>query len=199
VEYRIGHAVRVFLVEPGIATDFVAEKNDVAQHGEEMLLDTLDHFVVDKGATRRPDDVELEATRTIDHVNVEGGVAIEQFLAIIELVAAIEHGQRTIAEKLMQTAVTAIEKTGDFRPGQNFQTAGRRYLDIDYFMGHGSGFALSWRGKTIPEGGPSRAIKHTRNAHASRLAAICPETTAVTAKNAAANAEVVDQSPSTLA
>ena len=136
VKDRIGHSFRGALVEFRVMANLVTQIDDIAQYGEQMFPDAGNHFPVDKRTGRRTVDVELDAPLATEQPEPERLITLQQFLAVIELIAAIEHCQRAIAEQLVQTAMAAIKQAGDFGAGQNFELAGGRNLSIDDFVGH---------------------------------------------------------------
>src|SRR5438445_13019720 len=83
VEYRIGDSFGRVGVELRVAVDLVADKNHIAQHGEQMLLDALDHLAVDEGAGRRTLDVEFDAALALDDADVKSLIALQQLLAVV--------------------------------------------------------------------------------------------------------------------
>ena len=140
VEDGIGDAFRCRLVELRVAAYLVAKIDDVAQHGEEVFLDALDHLAVDEGAGGRAGDVELDAALAVDQADVEGLVAFEQFLAVVGLVAAVQHGKRAVPQEFVQTAVAAVEKAGGFGAREYVHPAGGGDLGVDDVVSHGGCF-----------------------------------------------------------
>jgi hypothetical protein len=136
VEDGVGHGLRRSRVEARIAANFVPDVDNVAQDGEKMLADTGDHFPVAKGTGRRALDVPLDAALTPQQADGETLVTFQQFLAVVEFVAAIEHCQRAIAEERVQPALTAIEQAGDFGAGEDFQRTAGGNLGINNVVGH---------------------------------------------------------------
>ena len=88
-----------------------------------MLVDAADHLVVDECAGRRALDIELDAAFALDDVDIERWIPFQQFLAVVEVIAAIQHGQRAIAENLVQAAVAGVQQLEDFGFGQDFELA----------------------------------------------------------------------------
>ena len=50
-------------------------------------------------------NVQLDSAFAAEQPDAEGSVTLQQLPAVIEFVAAVEHGQRAVAEKLMQAAM----------------------------------------------------------------------------------------------
>ena len=110
MENRLRNAIRRLRPKARVAADFLVNENDVAQHREQMFLDADNHLAIDKGGGRRIDDVELDAARTLNDADIEGAVAFQQLLGVVEFVAGVEHGQRAVAVKLVQGAMPAIKE-----------------------------------------------------------------------------------------
>jgi hypothetical protein len=53
-------------VEARIVGDLEVHVDDIAQHREQVLVDTLDHLAVDEGVRRRAADIELDAALALD-------------------------------------------------------------------------------------------------------------------------------------
>jgi hypothetical protein len=79
VEHGVGDAFRAVQVELRIVRHLVADEDDVAQHGEQMLVDALDHLAVDEGDGRRTLDVELDAALALDDGDIERLISLQQF------------------------------------------------------------------------------------------------------------------------
>ena len=93
VENGVGNAFGTVEIEAGIAVDFIVGKNHVTQHREQVLVDALDHHLIDKGGRWRPFDVQLDSALPLDDPNRERAVPIEQLFCVIELVSAIQDGE----------------------------------------------------------------------------------------------------------
>ena len=66
-----------------------------------MFIDALDHLAVDEGTGRRTFYRQFDAPLFLDDADIEGLVTIQQFLAVIQRIAAIQHGERTIAKDVV--------------------------------------------------------------------------------------------------
>ena len=142
VEHRVGKAFRAPEIELRVAADLVVHIDDIAQYGDQMLLDALDHLAVYKRTGRRCRDVELDAALPLEDADIEGFVAFQQLLAVIQLVAAVEHRQRTVAVQLVQAAMALVGQLGRFAPGKHFQTTGGGDLCVDDFVFHGGALVV---------------------------------------------------------
>ncbi len=134
VEYRIGNPLRRHQVEFRIVTDFVADINNVAQYREQMFMNAFDHLAIDKGAGRRPLDVKLDAALALDNADLERVITFKQLLAVIHVIAAIENGQRAIAEYFIKSAEPGVMQFRDFALGENFKMPFRGDLRIDHVI-----------------------------------------------------------------
>ena len=101
-----------------------------------MFVDPLDDLSVHERAGGRIPQIELDTAFFLDDMDIEGLVTLQQFLAIIKVVATIEYRERTIAESRVQTALTGIEELADLGLGQNLETALRRNDGIDNILFH---------------------------------------------------------------
>src|SRR3970282_2606643 len=96
VKHRVGDAVGRFEIDGRVALDLVAHVHHVAQHREQVLADALDDLPVDEGGGRRALYFQLDAALLRHHADVERTIALQQFLAVVQLVAAVENRQRTV-------------------------------------------------------------------------------------------------------
>ena len=111
-----------------------------------MFIDALDDLAVHKGTGRGVAELQLDAAFFLDDADIEGLVALQQFLAVIEVVAAVEHRERTVAEHRVQAALTGIEELADLGLGQNLQAAFRRDDGVNNILFHErAGFSMHKR------------------------------------------------------
>ena len=61
VEHGVGDVCGFVEIEAAALDDLVRDEHDVAQHGEQVLLDAADHLAVDEGRRGRVADLELDA------------------------------------------------------------------------------------------------------------------------------------------
>ena len=125
MEDGVRHAFRALQVEFRVARDFIADEDDVAQHGKQVLVDALDHLAVDKGDGRRALDVEFDAALALDDGDFKRLVALQQGAAIVDGAAAIQDRQRAAAEGVVQAALAGVEQLVDFSLGEHVQAAFR--------------------------------------------------------------------------
>ena len=121
VEDGVRDAFRAREVEARIVRHLEIHVDDVAQDREQVLVDPLDHLAVDEGVRGRAADIELDAAFALDDLDVEILVTLEQFLAVVDRAAGIQHRQRAFTEDLVQTALTRIEELGHLGLRQDFQ------------------------------------------------------------------------------
>ena len=77
-------------VEAPAFHDFIGNEHDVAQHGEQMLLQSPDHHAVDEGRRRRVLDFELDAPGLAHDAQVEVAVLLEDQPRVVDGAARIE-------------------------------------------------------------------------------------------------------------
>src|SRR5690606_36033662 len=102
---RVRDAVRVVQVETLAAEYRVVYVHDVAQHGEQMLLDTADHLSVDEGVRRRILHFELDTPGLAAEPYLEILVAVEDRADVVGLQARGQHGEGAAAEQLIDPAL----------------------------------------------------------------------------------------------
>jgi hypothetical protein len=88
-----------------------------------MFIDAADHLAVDKGAGRGVAQVEPDAALLLDHPDIEILIPFEQFPAVIEVTAVVEHGQRAVAKERIEIALTGVEEFAHFQSGEDIQAA----------------------------------------------------------------------------
>ena len=86
---KIGDGRRRACRNACIGAKFIAGKQDIAQHRKQVLVNTLDHFIVDKGTCRRTTDIEFDAAFALHNINIKARIALQHHLAIIEMIATI--------------------------------------------------------------------------------------------------------------
>ena len=126
MEHGIGDAVRGIHIKCWVIINFVTDVDNITQNGKQVFVDTLDNLAVDERAGRSPRDPQLDTTLFLDHPDVERLVAFQQFLAIIQVTAAVEYRERTVAKQPVQAALAGIEELVDLHLGQYVQATGFR-------------------------------------------------------------------------
>ena len=58
--------------------------------------------------------MQLDPTLTVYDPNIKVRVALHQRLAIVQVVACAQYGQRTVTEALIQARLPVIEQPGNF-------------------------------------------------------------------------------------
>ncbi len=71
---------------------------------------------------------------------LEVAVAVEDFLGVVGIRAAVEHGQRALAEELVETAVARVEELGDLGLREVLEAAARPDARVDEFRNDDAGF-----------------------------------------------------------
>ena len=136
MEHRIGGAFGGREIETRGVLDLVGHIDDVTQHAGEMLANAADHLAVDEGIAGRIVELEANAAVLLQHLDLEILVCVEHRDAVIGLAAAVEHGQRTAAQDVMQPVGGGIAQAIDLILGEHFQAAFRRDDGRDQ---HGAG------------------------------------------------------------
>ncbi len=131
VEDGVGDAVSAGQVELRVVGDVEIDEHDVAQYGEQVLVNPANHFAIDERAGRRAADIELDAALALQDADVEARVPLEQFLAVVDVAAAIEYCKRTFAKHVVQAGAAGVEQLADFGFGQHFELAFRRNQRVD--------------------------------------------------------------------
>jgi hypothetical protein len=72
----------------------------------------FDHFAVDEGDARRALDIELDAALALQDADIERFITFQQFLAIVDGAAAIEHSQCAATQSIKQATLAGIEQFG---------------------------------------------------------------------------------------
>jgi hypothetical protein len=125
VVHGVRDARRIAQIEAIAAEDGIVDVNDVAQHREQVFLDTADHLAVDERARRRIADFELDAPSLSAEANLKVLVAIEDRTHVIGLQSRRQHGKRATAKQLIDAALTGGEQLLDFALGEVLETAER--------------------------------------------------------------------------
>ena len=140
VKDRIGDARGGGQIEAPAVHDLVGDEYHVAQHGEQMLLQSPDHLAVDECRRRRIFDLELDAPGPAHDAQIEVPVLLENQPGIVEIAAGIEHGERAFAKQRIQTALAGIEKFGDLLLREVLEAALGRDSGVDQVRGEDRGF-----------------------------------------------------------
>ena len=113
VEHRVGDGLRAREIESVVVDDLVGGVDDIAQHGEEELLDAADHVPVDESRSRGVLDLELDAEGVTHDADVEIPVSLEDLARIVGVAAGVEHRERALAEERVKTALSARQQQLD--------------------------------------------------------------------------------------
>src|SRR6267378_5799612 len=113
MKYRIGDAGGGSEVVAAAFHDLVGNEHHVAQHREQMVLQSPDHHSVDESGGRRVLDLELDAPGLAHDPQVEVAVLLEYHPCIVDIAAGIEHGESALAEQGIQAPLPRIEQLGD--------------------------------------------------------------------------------------
>ena len=140
VKYRVGDARGGSQIEAAAVDDLVGDEYDVAQHGEQMILQAADHLAVDERRGRRVLDLELDAPGAAHDAQIEVPVLLENRARIVEIAAGIEHRERAFAKQRVQAALAGIEKFGDLLLREVLEAALGRDSGIDQVRGEDRGF-----------------------------------------------------------
>ena len=140
-------------IEPAAVDDLVRDEHHVAQHGEQVLLDAADHLAIDEGRGRRVVDLELDAPGLAHDLDFEVAVAVEDLLGVVGVGAAVEHGQRALAEQRIQAALARVEQLADLGLGEILEAAARTDAGVDEFRNDDAAFhAASSPSSDCPSG-----------------------------------------------
>jgi hypothetical protein len=123
MEHRVGDPLRGVQIDIRIAGQHLARIHQIPQHREQVFVDALDHLAVDEGAGGRRLHLQLDAPFDRHYPDIEGGIAFQQFLAVVQVVAAVQHRQGTVAKQLIETALTGVEQFIDLDSGEHVQAA----------------------------------------------------------------------------
>jgi hypothetical protein len=135
VEHRIRDAGRGTQIEAAALDDFIGDEDHVAQHREQVILQTADHFAVDERGRRRVLDLELDAPCLATMRTSKSLYFSKMSRGVVDVAAGIQHGERAFAEQGIQAALAGIEQLGYFLLGQMFEGALRRDPGIDQVRG----------------------------------------------------------------
>jgi hypothetical protein len=133
VEHGVRDRRRVREIEPPAVDDLVRDEHHVPQNREQMLFDATDHLPVDEGRGRGIVHLELDAPRVADNLDVEVAVTVEDFLRVVGVGTAVEHGERALAKEAVQAALAGIEQLADLGLGEILEAAPRTDPGIDEF------------------------------------------------------------------
>src|SRR5690606_32903422 len=106
--------LRIPQIETLRAEDRIVNVDDVAQRGEQMLLDAADHLPVDERARRRVLQLELDAPGLTTEANLEVLVAREDRPYVVRLEPRGEHRECAASKQIVDTAAPGIEQLLDF-------------------------------------------------------------------------------------
>ncbi len=153
MEDVVGDAGGAFQIYPR-AAQFAFGINDVAQRAEQHLAGTGDHLAIDKGISRRVDQLQPHATILLVNLHFKIGVSLKNGLGVIDARAGVENRQRTLAEQLVQATGAYLTELLDFTLREGFQAAFGADRCIDYV---GSCHArLPWQTPTTTPSGDDR-------------------------------------------
>src|SRR5450755_4253527 len=110
MKYRVGDAGRGSEVVAAAFHDLIRYEHDVAQHREQMILQSSDHHSVDESRRRRVFDLKLDAPGLAHDTQVEVTVLVENHTRIVDIAAGIEHGKSALAKQRIEAALTGIEQ-----------------------------------------------------------------------------------------
>jgi len=123
VEHGIGHTAGLGQIEAPAALDLGRDIDHVAQHREQVILDPADHLAVDEGLGRRVGELDLDPALALEHADVEALGAFQNHLAVIDLGARVEHGERAPPQQIVHTGLAGIAQTIDLILRQQLETA----------------------------------------------------------------------------
>jgi hypothetical protein len=132
VKYGVGNARRRIQIKSAALNDFVRDEHHIAQHGEQMILETADHHPVDERGRRRILDLELDAPSLAHDAQLEIAVLFEYDPCIVDIAAGIQDRQRALAKQRVQAALTGIQQFGDLLLGEVLQAAFGGHPRIDH-------------------------------------------------------------------
>jgi hypothetical protein len=129
--YRVGDALRVVQFDAAVLVHLAMDVEDVAQHGEQVLLDAADHATVDERRRGGVVQLELDAPGLAHDADLEVRVAVEDRARVVGLSAAVQHRKGATPVELVQAAARRIEQPVDFLLREVFEAARRRDACID--------------------------------------------------------------------
>ncbi len=144
VKDRIRDAVSPAEIEPLALLDLGADVDEISQHGEQVLADTLDDSAVDKRSGRRIPDLELDPARAFYDLEGEIAIAVEYCGGIVFVAVRVHHGERTTPQQIEEPGIL-VRFRSDLKLlhlalGQQLQSPARADLCIDCVTGRGSCF-----------------------------------------------------------
>src|SRR3569833_1781440 len=98
-----------------------------------MFLDATDHLAVYKGCRRGVVHFELDAPGLAVVGYVEVLVAIEDFLGVVGVGAAVQDGERARAEQGVEAALASVQELADLLLGEVFEGAAGTDPGVDKF------------------------------------------------------------------
>ncbi len=144
MEHGVGDVRRIGEIEAAALDDVVRDEHHVAEHGEQVLLDAADHLAIDEGLGRRVMDVQTNAPGVPHDLDVEGGVAVEDFLGIVRVGAAVQDGERAFAEQRVEAALARVEQLADLGLREMFETSARANVCVDELRNDDTAFHALW-------------------------------------------------------
>ncbi len=99
--------------------DLAVNKQDIAQHGEQVGLQGADNPPVNEGVFRRVDQFQLHTAFAPQHVNLEIFETGQELLAVIGQAPRVEHSKRAVAKELVQVAAGGALKHIHFQLRQH--------------------------------------------------------------------------------
>ena len=93
-----------------------------------------------KADAGRVADLELDAPGVAHDLDVEVAVAVEDLLGVVGVGAAVEHGERALAEQRVQAAVARIEELADLGLREILEAAARADARVDELGDDDAGF-----------------------------------------------------------
>ena len=100
-KYGVGDARPTAQVEMLLFHQFVIGENNIAQGGEQVAADALDHLAIDKGLGRAVVQLQFQAPGFRDDGDLEVTVKRIEFAGIVHIGAGVEYGQCASAEQLV--------------------------------------------------------------------------------------------------
>src|SRR4030088_1807372 len=131
MEHSVGDGRGVAQIEPAARNDFVGDEYDIAQDGEKMFLDAVDHLAVDEGGRWGIVHLQLDAPGLADDLDLKVPVPIENLFGVVGICAAVQYGQGAFAEQRVQAALARVEELADLVLGEVLEAAPRAHAGID--------------------------------------------------------------------
>jgi hypothetical protein len=123
MEDGIGDAWAGAQIEAGIFQYLGLGEDQIAHQGKEVLPDTAHQAAIYKSLGWRIVKVQLQATFSFQHLDIEISMALEQGASVVGAGATGQHGKRAGSQQSMQVALGGGMKMLDFLSREHLEGA----------------------------------------------------------------------------